>query len=233
MDPLTFVSLDTETTGLSPTTDRIIQIGFSMFIKGVCVDTVSWDICQEVPNAAFEINKISPERIANGHPPYDILVLLLRMFEKSPRRYCIYNAPFDLGFLGAEFARYELEWDFRKLTILDPLVVWRRFHPFKRGTLSYVSSYYGIPYNDEHDAGIDSAASGHVYCQMRGQHGELRGLYSNKMLTGWYDRWAGSFIHYLQSKNIPYELADFQWPCRKEYLCSPQCSEPDELPSLW
>lgn len=191
-----------------------------MFIKGVCVDTVSWDIYQEVPNNAFEINGITPARIASGHPPYDVCILLDRMFQKQPRRYCIYNAPFDLAFIGAEFQRLGLEWDFRRLTILDPLVIWRRFHPFKRGTLSYVAAYYGIPYNDEHDAGIDSAASGHIYCQMHSQHGELRGLYTNKMLGGWYNRWATSFMQYLTSKNIPFESDDFQWPCRKEFLCS-------------
>lgn len=229
MDPLTFISLDTETTGLSPIDDRIIQIGFSVFVKGACVDTVSWDLYQEIPNNAFEINKISDERIANGHPPYDILVLLGRMFQKHPKRYCIYNAPFDLAFLAAEFQRHELDWDFTGLTILDPLVIWRRFHPFKRGTLSYVSAYYGIPYNDEHDAGIDSTASGHVYCQMRSQHGELRTVYSNKMLTGWYDRWAASFITYCQNKGIEYDLNEFQWPCRKEFLCSPQSESSDSL----
>lgn len=230
MDNLTFVAIDTETTGLSPENDRIIQIGFSMFIKGRCVDTVAWDLYQEVPNSAFEINKITPERISNGHPPYDILVLLDRMFQKSPRRYLVYNSSFDLAFIGAEFQRYGFEWNFGKLTILDPLVIWRRFHPFKRGTLSYVAAYYGIPYNDEHDAGIDSAAAGHIYCQMYSQHGELRTVYTNKMFAGWYNRWAGQFIQYLRSKDLPYELEDFQWPCRKEYLCS---SHPNESLQLW
>jgi DNA polymerase III subunit epsilon len=234
MDNMTFVSLDTETTGLSPETDRIIQYGFSMFIKGACVDTTTFDICQDVPNNAFEINGISDERIRNGHPPYDILVLLQRMFQKQPRRYVVYNSPFDLAFIGAEMERYELDWDFRKLTIVDPLVIWRRFHPFKKGTLSYVSSYYGIPYNDEHDAGVDSAASGHVYCQMHGQHGELRTTYTNKMFKGWYDRWATQFLAYAQSKHLDISVSDFQWPCKEEYLCSQgTLADREESLPLW
>jgi DNA polymerase III subunit epsilon len=229
VDNLTFLSIDTETTGLSPINDRIIQIGFSMFVRGICVETSTFDIYTDVPNSGYAVNRISPERIANGHPISDICALLWRMFQKHPSRYCIYNSPFDLAFLGATFAREGFDWDFRKLTILDPLVIWRKFHPFKRGTLSYVSSYYGIPYNDEHDAGPDSAAAGHVYCQMYSQHGILRNTYSNQMLNGWYNRWAGSFVTYLKSHEIEYDLADFAWPCREEYLCSQTSSANDVL----
>jgi DNA polymerase III subunit epsilon len=232
MENLTFVSFDVETTGLSPTEDRIIQYGFSVFIRGTCVHTSSIDVCQDVPNKAFEINQISDERIANGISPVAALGLVLNMLPKLPRRWCIYNSNFDLGFVGAEAKRFGLEWDFRPLTIIDPLVVWRRFHPFKRGTLSYVAAYYGIPYNDEHDAGIDSAASGHVYCQMYSQHGELRNRYSNKMLEGWYNRWAGSFVEYATNKGLEIDLSSFQWPCRQEYICSDSSVQSVALP-LW
>src|SRR6266567_9589105 len=75
-DNLTFGSLDTETTGLSFWDDRIIQYGFSVFVRGVCVDRCSFDVCQTVPNSAFAINGISDSRIANGHPPLDMLLLL-------------------------------------------------------------------------------------------------------------------------------------------------------------
>lgn len=232
MDNLTFVSFDTETTGLSPTEDRIIQYGFSVFLRGACVFQQGIDVNQAVPNNAFEINQISDERIANGKSPNDALALCLSILSKLPHRLCIYNSNFDLSFVGAEASRLGIEWDFRPLTIIDPLVIWRRFHPFKRGTLSYVSSYYGIPYNDEHDAGIDSAASGHVYCQMYGQHGELRNRYTNKMFEGWYNRWAGQFIQYLASKSIEYDLNEFQWPVRREFLCSNSSVRSEALP-LW
>jgi DNA polymerase-3 subunit epsilon len=232
MDNLTFISFDTETTGLSPEEDRIIQYGFSVFVRGACVHTTAIDVKQDVPNKAFEINQISDERIASGMPARDALAIVLSMVPKLPRRWCIYNSNFDLSFLGAEASRFEMDWDFRPLTILDPLQIWRRFHPFKRGTLSYVSAYYGIPYNDEHDAGIDSAASGHVYCQMHSQHGELRSRYTNKMLEGWYNRWAGQFIQYLGNKGIEYDLNEFQWPVRKEYECSDSSVRNEALP-LW
>jgi len=232
MDNLTFLSVDTETTGLNYREDRIIQYGFSVFVRGTCTHTEAFDVNQPVPNAAFEINQITDERIANGMDPSNAIRLVLSILQKKPGRFCIYNSPFDLAFIAAEAQRYGIEWDFQHLTILDPLPIWRRFHPFKRGTLSYVAAYYGIPYNDEHDAGIDSAASGHIYCQMYGQHGQLRGLYTNKMLAGWYNRWAGDFVKYCINKGIDYELESFQWPVRRELICSDSSIAQDALP-LW
>lgn len=232
MENLTFVSLDTETTGLSPTEDRIIQYGFSVFVKGACVFQQGIDVKQDVPNKAFEINQITDERISNGMPPDDALDIVLRMLPKLPRRWCIYNSNFDLSFIGAEAERLKRDWDFRPLTILDPLVIWRRFHPYVKGTLSYVTKHYSIPYNDEHDAGIDSAAAGHVYCKMHGQHGELRSTYSNQMLEGWYNRWAGGFVQYANAKGLTIDLNEFQWPVRREYLCSDISVRESSLP-LW
>lgn len=216
----TFLSIDVETTGLSLVDDRIIQIGFSMFADSACLHTETYDIQQEVPNGAFEVNGITPERIANGHSPYEICVLLWTLFNKKPRRFLFYNSPFDLSFIATEFARFELDWNFSSLTILDPLVIWRRFHPFQKGTLNHVAAHYRIPYNNQHDAGADSAAAGHIYCQMYNQHGELHTTYSNRMLENWYNKWAAQFIAYLQSKRIEYSFEDFQWPCRKELICS-------------
>jgi len=220
MENLSFVSVDTETTGLDYEKDRIIQYGFSVFIRGACVHTATIDVNQDVPNSAFSINGISDERIANGMSPVGALGLLEHLFQKRPRRYCIYNASFDLSFIAAEFRRYGLQWDFRPFTILDPIVIYRRFHPFKKATLSYVASYYGIPYNDSHDAGDDSAAAGHIYCQMYSQHGQLRNPYSNKMLEGWYNDWAARFIQYARNKNLDIDYNSFWWPCKEEYLCS-------------
>lgn len=219
MDNLTFLSLDLETTGLSFTEDRILQYGFSMFIRGQCVETSTFDIQVEVENGAFHVNGITPERIANGHSPYNIALLANMVLDKKPRRVVVYNAPFDLSFLGAEFQRLGFNYDWRSLTVIDPLVIWRRFHPFKKGRLADVAAHYNIPNPAAHDAGADSATAGHIYVQMHGQYGILRGNYTNSMFEGWYNTWAQSFQKWGASRGLELDPHDFQWPYRKEYEC--------------
>lgn len=220
-DCRTFLSIDVETSGLSLVKDRILQYGFSMFIGGKCVETSTYDICQEVTNNAELVNGITPDRIANGHSPYNIAMLLHMVLEKPiPRRIVVYNAPFDISFISAEFSRLGFSYDWSRIQIIDPLVIWRRFHPFQKGRLADVSARYGIHNPAAHDAGADSATAGHIYVQMHGQYGILRNSNTNSLFKGWYETWADGFQRWAATKNMELDPLDFQWPCRKEYMCS-------------
>lgn len=219
MDNLTFLSIDTETSGLSYTDDRILQYGFSMFIRGKCVETSTYDICQDVSNSAEHVNGITVDRIRNGHSPYNIAMLLNMVLNKHPRRIVVYNAPFDLNFIGAEFQRLGFSYSWDSVTVVDPLVIWRKFHPFQKGRLEDVARHYNIPNPAAHDAGADSATAGHVYVQMYHQYGVLRNVYSNQMFKGWYNHWAEGFQNWARTKQMDLDPLDFQWPCREEYKC--------------
>lgn len=211
--------------------DRILQYGFSMFIRGTCVETSTYDVKQEVVNNAELVNGISADRIANGHSPYDIAMLLHMVLGKAvPRRIVVYNAPFDLGFISAEFNRLGFSYDWSKIQIIDPLVIWRHFHPFKKGRLADVSAHYGIHNPAAHDAGADSATAGHIYLQMHSQYGILRNPYTNSLFKGWYESWADGFQRWAATKDMELDPLDFQWPCRKELMCSSLQPENLQLP---
>lgn len=190
-----------------------------MFINGRCVETSTFDVCQTVTNNAELVNGITSDRIANGHSPYDVAMLLHMVLEKSvPRRIVVYNAPFDISFISAEFQRLGFSYDWSKIQIIDPLVIWRRFHPFQKGRLADVSARYGIHNPAAHDAGADSATAGHVYVQMHGQYGILRNPYTNSLFKGWYETWADSFRQWAATKDMELDPLDFQWPTRKEWM---------------
>jgi len=232
---LNFLAIDTETTGLSISEDRIIQIGFSMFVEGKCVHTESHYLNQEIENKAFDVNGITPAMIAGGSPPYEIFIMLQRVLQKKPRRILIYNAPFDLAFIAMQFQLLELDWDFRPITIIDPLVIWREFHKFRPGRLIDAADHYRVDNPKEHDAGADSATAGHIYCQMYSRYGQLRTTYSNKMFRSWYNDWAYGFMQYLIRKRMAVDPSDFQWPVREELMCSPNLLQinDESQQSLW
>jgi len=219
MDNLTFLSVDTETSGLSLKDDRILQYGFAMFVRGVCAEVSTYDIKQEVVNNAVDVNCITDDRIANGHSPYDVALLLNMVLRKPPRRIVCYNASFDLNFIGAEFQRLGFGYDFSKVTIVDPLVIHRRFHPFQKARLKDACLRYNIQNISEHDAGSDARAAGELYVAMHGRYGQLRNVYSNDMLRGWHNTWSVGFQEWCTRKGIQFDPADFEWPYRKEYEC--------------
>jgi DNA polymerase III subunit epsilon len=216
-----FISIDTETTGLDFEKDEIIQFGCSMFIRGQCVHRESFYIKSDIPISpeARATNGISQEDIDNGleRPAAIRLISLLLEKKTFSHRVVIYNAPFDLSMLANEFRRQDIPYDFSVMQILDPLVMWRNFRPFTKGTLIYVASALEIPYENAHDAGADSEVAGHVYLALRNRYGTIRKPYINSILAAWHRKWSIQLIDWYRSQDR--EINVEPWPIRKEWMC--------------
>jgi DNA polymerase-3 subunit epsilon len=170
------IVLDTETTGLNPRTgDRVIEVG-----------------CVELRNRMLTGNNfhryINPERdseegalavhgltteFLRDKPKFADIAHELREYIQGAE-VIIHNAPFDLGFLNAEFKMLGLP-PFQEhcSSVIDTLVNAKEMHPGKRNSLDALCDRYGVSnaHRKLHGALLDAELLADVYLSMtRGQN---------------------------------------------------------------
>lgn len=169
------IVLDTETTGLSPQDgDRIIEIG--------CVELVNRQLTgrnlhyylnpeREIHEDALRVHGITLDFLADKPRFAEIAAELADYL--SGAELIIHNAPFDLGFLDAEFARVGLG-PTRSLVagVIDTLVLAKEMWPGKRNGLDALCDRLGVDNSGRqlHGALLDAGLLADVYIYMtRGQ----------------------------------------------------------------
>ena len=169
------IVLDTETTGLNPRSgDRIIEIG--------CVELVNRRLTGN--NFHYYIN---PERDSDPgalavHGLTSEFLSDKPKFAEIARALCdylrdaeiiIHNAPFDVGFLDAEFEKLGLpKFEQHVRSVTDTLLQAKELHPGKRNSLDALCERYGVSnaHRTLHGALLDSELLAEVYLAMtRGQ----------------------------------------------------------------
>lgn len=170
------IVLDTETTGLNPRTgDRVIEVG-----------------CVELHNRMLTGNNfhryINPERdseegalavhgltteFLRDKPKFVEIAQELRDYIQGAE-VIIHNAPFDLGFLNAEFKLLGLPSFTEHCSgVIDTLVNAKEMHPGKRNSLDALCDRYGVSnaHRKLHGALLDAELLADVYLSMtRGQN---------------------------------------------------------------
>lgn len=180
-----FAVIDFETTGLDPSTDRVLEMGIVCFDDGVLTATQNWLIQPTipVPEGATAVHGITDEMLA-GQPRFDQIWNEIRTHLEG-RLPVAYNAGFDKKFLLAELGRMgeqtwgdelppamqsDVEW-------IDPLVWARELFPEQSAKLGEVCKRLAIPLEDAHRAANDAEATGKVLLalmpQMPSAYGEL------------------------------------------------------------
>ncbi len=170
------IVLDTETTGLNPRSgDRIIEIG--------CVELLNRTLTgnnfhmyinpeRDSEEGALAVHGLTTEFLQDK-PKFAQIVDALRDYVQGAD-IIIHNAPFDLGFLNAEFARLELaSFNSHVSGIIDTLVHAKEIHPGKRNSLDALCERYGISnaHRKLHGALLDAELLADVYLAMtRGQN---------------------------------------------------------------
>ncbi|MGL4575274.1 MAG: DNA polymerase III subunit epsilon [Burkholderiaceae bacterium] len=170
------VVLDTETTGLNAGSgDRIIEIG--------CVEIVNRRFTgrtyhtylnpeREINPDATAVHGFKLEDLLDKPKFAEIADALAEFVEGA--ELVIHNAPFDLGFLNAEFALLE-RGDFKQATgctSLDTLALAKELHPGKRNNLDALCERYEVAnaHRSLHGALLDARLLADVYLAMtRGQ----------------------------------------------------------------
>lgn len=164
-------SFDLETTGVDPTTARILEVALHLDVPGEpvrrLVDTLvdpGPDVA--IPPGAVAVHGITHERLraAAAPPATDVLPRLhaaLSDLGRAGTPIVIYNARYDWPLLAAELGRLEPPLQLVDCHLVDPLVLDRhcdRYRPGKR-TLAAACRVYGVVLEDAHQAGADCTAA--------------------------------------------------------------------------
>lgn len=175
------IVLDTETTGLdSAGGHRIIEIG------GVELNDRSFtgqsfhrylNPQREIDQAATEVHGMTWKDLKDKPVFADLAKELLAFLEGA--ELVIHNAPFDVGFLNAEFKRvgYADKIIDSSCEILDTLVLARSMHPGQRNSLDALCKRYEIDNSTRtlHGALLDAEILADVYLAITGGQTSLLG----------------------------------------------------------
>jgi len=165
---LTFVVFDTETTGLQPNRDEIVQIGAVRVVNGKIVRGEVIDQLvnpgMKIPPASTKVHGVSDAMVADAPDIHTAG----RRFHAFARESVIvaHNAPFDMAFLRRHGAASGLTWDHPILdTVLLSAVL---FGASETHTLDALCERLGvsIPPALRHTALGDAQATAEVLCKM-------------------------------------------------------------------
>ncbi len=181
------IVLDTETTGLDPRNDRIIEIGcvelFNHVPTGVTFHTYL-NPKRDIALEAFNVHGISAEFLSDKPLFGDIAVEFSSFIADT--QLVIHNAAFDLGFLNSEFDRI----GFGKLPpgrAIDTLLIARRKFPGGQNSLDGLCRRFAIDISgrEQHGALKDSELLAAVYLELIG--GAQSGLALETAVTAGID----------------------------------------------
>lgn len=171
--PEKFVVFDTETTGLTPSTDRILEIGAVLFLKQDYrktgeISTFQIFIKQDspIPKEASAINGITDEMVKDGESDYAALTKFFE-FVGSNEVYA-YNAKFDKDFISATAKRsgyFDEDFKFKPLDILAPAR--EHFLDLPNHRLTTVSKSIGMGETGAHRAVNDSVLALNVFIHIQ------------------------------------------------------------------
>jgi DNA polymerase III epsilon subunit family exonuclease len=149
-----FTIFDTETTGLDPQSDRVIELAAVRVRNGEKLGSFQTLVNpgRPVSEGAFRVNGISDEMLA-GAPRMEAVIPRFAEFIQDSCL-CSYNSPFDMGFLINEYRLAGLEFP-KETAVVDVLSMARRLVPLERHALWYVSQSLGIGNGQEHRALAD------------------------------------------------------------------------------
>jgi DNA polymerase-3 subunit epsilon len=160
------VMIDTETTGRTPETNRVVEVALVCGIRGELTEVASWLVNPEIPipEDSSAVHGIRDADVANAPRFAEIAPLILQHLHGALP--AAYNAQFDRAFLLAEFARAGFDVSslpecFRAtVDWIDPLV-WARELQREDGSkrLSEVASRLGVELENAHRATADAEAA--------------------------------------------------------------------------
>ena len=165
------VVLDTETTGLNCRQgDRIVEIGCIELIDGIPTGEQFHTYInpeRDMPAGAFAVHGLSSEFLADKPLFAAVAEDFIRFVGES--RLVIHNAPFDIGFLNAEFERLGRP----ALTLdraVDTVMLARQAFPGAQANLDALCKRFGIDNSNRtlHGALKDADLLARVYVELTG-----------------------------------------------------------------
>ena len=171
------ILFDTETTGLDPLKgDRIVEIAALELINDLPTGNAFHRVIdpqRDIPNEVVRIHGITNSHVA-GKPKFaEILDDLLAFLGDDPL--IAHNAPFDFGFVNAEFGRANLP-SLDPARMVDTLALAKRRFPGMPNSLDALCRRFEIDLSARttHNALLDCKLLAEVYVELTG--GRQRGL---------------------------------------------------------
>ena len=171
------IVLDTETTGLDAKAgDRIVEIGCVEIVDLVPTgNTYQTYINPErsMSEGAAEITGLKDDFLKDFPVFTEIAQAFVDFIGDAPL--VIHNAPFDVGFINAEFARADLK-PLDVSRVIDTLDIARRKFPGQRNSLDALCQRLNVDNTNRslHGALLDAEILAEVYAELNG--GKQRGL---------------------------------------------------------
>ncbi len=169
------VAFDLETTGLDPSTDRIVEFAFILLDRDLDELDRWTDIVnpgRPIPPEASNVHGITDQDVQDAPPFHHVAPLVQRLVDDSILM--AYNHEFDITFLNAELQRAGGPGIPPKAPAIDPMVHFRRHHPDTSNRLEHaVQHYLDAPLEGAHRAIHDTAAMVDVFKAMRRVHPAL------------------------------------------------------------
>jgi DNA polymerase III subunit epsilon len=155
---VSFVALDTETTGLFPIMHRLVEVGAVRFrLDGQELATFQTLINPEIPipKDVQHVHGIT-DRMVRGKPTIEyVLPQFIEFLGHHDTILLAHNAPFDLGFLAMALTRLRITYPPHYL--LDTLHMARRLYPaWPSHSLEYVATRLKVAKRAEHRALSDA-----------------------------------------------------------------------------
>ncbi len=175
------IVLDTETTGLEVTMGhRLIEVAAIELVNRQISDRRFHSFLnpeRPIDPQAMAVHKITDEWVSDK-PKFAEIAASLRDF-LDDAELIIHNAPFDLGFLNAEFERWDIGWVAleQRCTITDTLKLAQQRFPGQRNNLDALCKRFQISTaqrsREGHNALLDTRLLGQVYLAMTGGQSAL------------------------------------------------------------
>ncbi|MGN1473929.1 MAG: PolC-type DNA polymerase III [Eubacteriales bacterium] len=161
-----FVVFDIETTGLSPLSCGITEIGAVLFRDGEVADTFGTyvDPGMPIPEEITALTGISEETVRGAPKPDKALRLFMEF--AGERVLVAHNANFDMGFLRTAADRYRIRFNY---TYLDTLALSRYLnHELKTHKQEHLAQFYGLGEYHAHRAYDDAGMLAKIFsCMVR------------------------------------------------------------------
>lgn len=171
------VLFDTETTGLDPLTgDRMIEVAALELINDLPTGQhfhALIDPQRDIPSDATRVHGITSAHV-HGKPLFEAVAAdLLAFFGEGAL--IAHNAPFDFGFLNAEFARLGMP-SLPRARMVDTLILAKQRFPGMPNNLDALCRRFNIDLSARttHNALLDCKLLADVYVELTG--GRQRGL---------------------------------------------------------
>ncbi|MGL4405253.1 MAG: DNA polymerase III subunit epsilon [Notoacmeibacter sp.] len=165
------IIFDTETTGLDPKIERIIEIGAveleNRFPTGRTFHHYLYPDGRKVDPAALAVHGISDADLV-GKPLFSAIAEAFLEFV-GDGKLVAHNAGFDKSFLNAELERINRQ-PVPDESFIDTLAIARRRHPMGPNSLDALCKRYGVSnaHRTKHGALLDSELLAEVYIEMSG-----------------------------------------------------------------